>query len=254
MHIAVRSALAGLVLSVAASASEAQSVQSGRFTVTPVFGTIRWDKASALANKQANESGVFTENKITLTYGLSADYQVRPQIGVGFYLEAARPETRGDYFPSLLLTFPASAELRVVSQRVTVLMYGIQGSVGHDFGRIRPYISGGGGAVTVHTDPQQSDRNQSFTHPQVQIGGGLGFRIGARTALRLDVRDFVFTDWDRDELYPVNRDFQNNLFPAANGNAPPEKDTVHNFRIALGFSFVPRATTAGTEPDETPEE
>ncbi|MBA3557273.1 MAG: outer membrane beta-barrel protein [Gemmatimonadaceae bacterium] len=254
MRTVVRSALAGLVLGIATPAAGAQSFQAGKFTVTPVFGTIRWDDASALANKQANESGVFTDNKITLTYGLTADYQIRQQFGVGFYLEAARPETRGDYFPSLLLTFPASAELRVVSQRVTVLMYGIQGSVGHDFGRIRPYISGGGGAVTVNADPQQSDRNASFTHPQFQIGGGLGFRIGSRTALRLDLRDYVFTDWDRDQLYPVNRDFQNTLFPAANGNPPPEKDTVHNFRIALGFSFVPRASTEGNEPDESPEE
>ncbi|MFN2398430.1 MAG: outer membrane beta-barrel protein [Gemmatimonadaceae bacterium] len=254
MRIAVL-ALAGISMAAAANDVQAQALQSGRFTVTPIIGTIRWDDASALANKEANSSGAFTETKITPTVGMQADYHIRPQIGVGFYFEAARPTTRGDYFPSVLFNFGASlpAELRVVSQRVTVMMYGVQGTLGFGLGRLNPYVSGGGGAVTVNTDPQQSDGNNSYTTGQFQLGGGLGFQLGANTALRIDVRDFVFTSWDRNQLNPVRAAFQNTLFPSANGNPPEEKSTVHNLRIGIGFSFVPRR--GGTaDPDDSEQE
>src|SRR5215207_6147215 len=61
----------------------------GRFSVTPVIGTMFWDDASALSNKKADESGVYSDRQFTPTVGLSAEYRVVPQIGVGFYFEAA---------------------------------------------------------------------------------------------------------------------------------------------------------------------
>lgn len=256
MRKAVITALAGISLAGIAGDVQAQAMQAGRFTVTPVVGVIRWDNASALANKEANSSGEFNKTVITPTIGMTADYHITPQLGAGFYFEAARATTRGDYFPSVLFNFGASlpAELRVVSQRVTVLMYGVQGTLGFSVGRLSPYVSGGGGAVTINTDPQQSNDNSSYTTGQFQLGGGLGFRIGAgNTGVRIDVRDFVFTSFDREELNLVNPRFQNTLFPSANGSPPEEKSTVHNIRIGIGFSFVPRR--GGSEaPDETEQE
>lgn len=246
MRIAVMTALAGVAFVLAAQDVAAQGLTAGRFTVTPVVGTIRWDDASALANKEADDNGEFTKNVFTPTVGLSAEYLVARQVGLGFYFEAARPQTRGDYFPTLLLNFPNNAQLRTISQRVTLLMYGVQGTVNLPVGRVNPYLSGGAGLVTINGDPQQNDRNASFTNGQFQIGGGVGFHVSGSTSLRLDVRDFVFTGWDRDELYPVNPSFQNTLFPSANGNPPAEKSTVHNIRLAIGFSYVPQqAVPAG---------
>ena len=247
MRIAVISAVAGVVVALAAQQVAAQGLTAGRFTVTPVVGTIRWDDASALANKKADESGDFTENVFTPTVGLSADYLVARQVGIGLYFEAARPQTRGDYFPSLLLNFPNNAQLRTISQRVTVLMYGVQGTLNIPAGRLNPYVSGGAGLVTINGDPQQNDRNASFTNGQFQVGGGIGYHVSGSTSIRLDVRDFVFTGFDRDELYPVNLRFQNTLFPSANGNPPAEKSTVHNIRIALGFSYVPQTAAPADE-------
>lgn len=243
MRIAVAAMLAGVGFVLAIDGIAAQGLATGRFTITPVVGTIRFDEASALANKKANDDGAFTENVFTPTVGLSADYKLARQLGLGFYFEAARPQTRGDYFPSLLLNFGQNAQLRTISQRVTLMMYGLQGTGTFGVGRLQPFVSGGVGFVTVNGDPQQNDGNASFTNGQFQFGGGLGYAVSGNTTVRLDVRDFVFTGWERDELYPVNTDFQNTLFPSANGNPPTEKSTVHNLRFAIGFSYVPQRAT-----------
>jgi opacity protein-like surface antigen len=250
MRIAVASALAGVAFVLATDSVVAQALTSGRFTVTPLVGTIRFDDASALANKKADADGEFTENVFTPTIGLSADYKVTRQVGLGFYFEAARPQTRGDYFPSLLLNFGPNAELRTISQRVTLMMYGLQGMATFGVGALQPYVAGGAGFVTINGDPQQNDRNESFTNTQFQFGGGIGYAVSGNTTLRLDVRDFVFTSWDRNELYPVNPDFQNTLFPSANGNPPADKSTVHNIRIGLGFSYVPRSVSPADEGNQ----
>jgi opacity protein-like surface antigen len=228
----------------------------GRFSVTPVLGYMHWDNASALANKKADGQGGFTKTATTdnLTFGLSADYHVVPALGVGFYFEAARPTTRGDYFPSALFNFGANlpAELSVVSQRVTVLMYGVEGTFRFGVGRLQPYVGAGAGAVTVNADPQQSNANASFTHPSFQVGGGLGWRTSENTALTLDVRDYVFTSWNREQLNAVDPSFQNTIFPAANGNPPAAKSTLNNIRLALGFTFVPKR--GGDAPVNTGEQ
>jgi hypothetical protein len=250
MRTAVLTALAGVAFVLATDSVAGQGLTAGRFTVTPSIGTIRWDDASALANKKADENGEFTKNVFTPTVGLSADYLVARQVGLGFYFEASRPQTRGDYFPTLLLNFPNNAQLRTISQRVTVLMYGAQATLQLPTGRLNPYLSGGAGLVTISGDPQQNDRNSSFTNGQFQVGGGLGFHVSGSTSLRIDVRDFVFTGFDRDELYPVNPSFQNTLFPSANGNPPAEKSTVHNIRVAIGFSYVPQSASPADEGNQ----
>ena len=255
--VGVRTALLGLVgaavLGLGAREARAQATVAGRFTVTPLIGTIHWDNSSALANKKAGDDGTFNKTAITPTIGLQADYQVLKQVGVGFYFEAARPTTRGDYFPAVLFTFGGGTitELHTVSQRVTVLMYGVEGTFNFEAGRVQPYVSGGGGAVTVTMDPQQTDANSAFTKGQFQLGGGLGFRVGTQSTVKLDARDYVFTSWDRNKLYPVVPDFQNTTFPSANPAPPAAKSTVHNFRISLGFSYVPRRGGDTGEPGET---
>jgi hypothetical protein len=119
-------------------------------------------------------------------------------------------------------------------------------------------VTGGVGAVTVNTDPQQQGSNRSFTEGQFQLGGGLGWRLGTTTALRVELRDFVFTGWDRDRLNVVSTDpnacggpCPNTTFLAANGNPPEKKSTVHNLRLAIGFSYVPQGTAGGGTVNNT---
>jgi len=51
----------------------------------------------------------------------------------------------------------------------------------------------------------------------------------------------------------VNPSFQNTLFPSANANPPAAKNTVHNFQIALGLSFVPKRSTEPGSSDQPQE-
>jgi hypothetical protein len=256
MRYAVRAALTGCALSYAVAAGAQQS-SVRNFTVTPVVGLIHWDDASALANKSAAGDGRFTKRDYNPTVGLSAEYSVVPMLGVGFYFEASRPMTRGDYFPSAFFDYGTRADVYVVSQRVTVRMYGVQATLGTDVSRLHPYVTGGVGAVTLTLDPQQNDANKQYSTGQFQLGGGLGYRVGRSVSVTADVRDFVFTSWDRDELNPVRPAFQNTRLPAVNANPPAEKNTVHNIRLAIGFSFVPRGNAeeppvTGTSPTTTP--
>ena len=257
-----RAAFAAALLALAAAGLEAQTADSvgaaRRFSVTPSVGAIHWDNSSALANKTADAAGTFNKTTITPTAGLTAVYNVWRNAGVGFYFEAARPTTRGDYFPALLLQFGNTVELRNVSQRVTVMMYGLQGQYGFDIGRIAPFIQGGIGAVTVNTDPQQNTGNKSFSNSAAHVGGGLAFSVG-QGRVSLDVRDHMFFSWKRDKLNPVGVANQNTLFPSANGNPPAAKGSLHNLRVSLGFTFTPRlgtsegseeGTTTGSAPEE----
>jgi opacity protein-like surface antigen len=254
MHNAVRAAVIGALAVVVAADAGAQRAEARRFSVTPMIGSIVYDWSSGLSTRNPNDDGVFDEKKINPTLGVAANYAILEQVGVGFYFEASRPTTRGDYFPALLLKFGNDVVLRTVSQRVTVLMYGIQGQAGMNFGRFMPYVGGGVGAVTVNMDPQQNDGNAAFSNSSGQIGGGLGFRMG-RGMLTIDARDFMIFGWNRDELYPVREfvgtstGYQNVSFPAINVSPPEKKKTIHNGRIAIGFSFVPSLGAINTEND-----
>jgi len=228
-----------------------------RFTVTPHVGTIHWDESSALANKVADDDGSFTKSVVTPMVGISAIYNVLRQVGLGAYFDAARAETRGDYFPTVLFKYGSDIDLNVVSQRVTVLLYGLQGQFQIPLGRFEPYVAGGFGGSTIFTDAQQNDGNRRINSTSAQVGGGLGYQVGGGRIV-LDVRDYVLFDWDRDKLNPAtNPAFQNTTLPSVNPTPPEEKSTIHNFRIALGFSFVPRflggGTTESGDDDDQPE-
>ena len=239
---------AALMATFAGTTMHAQARTDRRFTVTPSAGIMYWDESSALAVKQPADDGRFTKTLYSPTVGIAADYAVATPLSVGLYLHAARPTTRGDYFPAVLFDYGARTEVYAVSQRVTTLMYGVQGTVDVDIGMMAPFISAGVGATRVTLDPEQMNGNRNFTSGHFQIGGGLGFRIGSRTLLKADVRDMVFVKWDRDRLNPVQPNFQNTRLPAINGFVPPKESTIHNWRFALGFSFVPRSG----EEDITP--
>lgn len=227
-----------------------------RFTVTPHVGTMRWDESSALANKAADDDGAFTKSIVTPMFGISAIYNVLRQVGFGAYIDAGRAETRGDYFPTVAFQYGNEIDLNVVSQRVTVLLYGLQGQLQLPVGRFEPYVGGGFGGVTLFGDAQQNDGNRRINATSAQFGGGLALNVGGGRIV-LDARDYVFFDWDRDELNPsTNVAFQNTTLPSVNATPPEKKSTVNNFRIALGFSFVPRfggSASGDDDDDDQPE-
>ena len=67
------------------------------------------------------------------------------------------------------------------------------------------------------------------------------------------MRDLIFTDYNRNRLYPTDGRFRNFQFPTEFQTAPAPKSTVHNVMISLGFQYAPRfggqASGAGPEED-----
>ncbi len=248
MQKATYVALAGLMVA-AASVAGAQASAARKFTVTPDIGVFTWDNASALANKKANAAGQFTQSSLTASAGLTASYNVWERVGIGFYFNASRPTTRGDYFPALLLKYGNDIQLRTVSQRLSVLMYGVQANYGFSFGRLEPFLTGGLGGATTSADPQQNDGNKRFTNSSVMLGGGVGYRFAGGVAT-LNVANYSVLSWKRDKLNPVDPSFANNLFPTANGTAPADKSTINNIRVSLGFRFVPKLGGTSTTEDQ----
>lgn len=250
MRTAVSTALAALLLVAATEAraqqTTAQPSASQHFSVTPSLGVMHWDNASALANKEADASGSFSKSVMTPMIGLTANYNVWNGLGLGFYFDAARPTTRGDYFPAALLKYGSDVRLENVSQRVTTLLYGLQARYGFAIGSLTPYVSGGFGAMSTYTDPQQNTGNVIFHNSSSQLGGGLSYQLGGGS-ITLDLRNYTVFHWDRNKLNPVAPAEQNTTFPTANGNPPAPKSTINNLRFSIGFSFVPRvSTTEGT--------
>lgn len=249
MYRECRSILGATALAVVAATSvSAQAAVPRQFTVTPSAGIMYWDPSSGLAVKKPASDGQYTDTRYNPTVGIAADYAIAAPMSVGVYLHAARPTTRGDYFPAVLFDYGARTEVYAVSQRITTLMYGVQGSIDMEVGRVAPFLSIGAGATRVTLDPQQTNGNHTFTNSHFQFGGGMGFRVGQHAILKADIRDLVFMNWDRDRLNPVQASFQNTRLPAVNSTPPAEKSTIHNWRFALGLSFVPRRGDEGNAP------
>lgn len=219
------------------STASAVAQEAGRFKVIPLFGVVRYDRTSALSSIDKGFSA-----KMWPTAGLSAMYGVRSGVRVGGYLEAARPETSPDYYRYALLRTTGTYQLYAITQRVVVLQYGLAAQVDIPFARrLGPYLRGGVGAHSVYQDVQRSNTTKAVTGTEFSLGGGFNYSVSDAVAVRLELTDFMWSNWDRDELNTVSPAFQNTTFPEDN---PPGVDwgkpsLIHNMRLAIGFQFTP---------------
>jgi len=224
-------------LGVASGAAAQAAPAAGRFQVTPMIGVMRYDRTTALSS---TESGLST--KLYPTAGLLAAYTLRPNIQVGAYLEAARPETDPQYYPYALIQTTGSIQLFEITQRVVVLSYGLAATVTLPvMPRLGPYLRGGVGLHTVFPDVQRAQSTETISGTELMLGGGLKYAVSDAVGIRLELTDFMWNNWDRDELNPVDPAFQNTIFPEDNpsGITWPKPGLVHNLRFALGFTFTP---------------
>jgi len=224
---------AGAVAAQAAPAAPA----AGRFQVTPMIGVMRYDRTTALSS---TESGLST--KLYPTAGLLAAYTLRPNIQVGAYLEAARPETDPQYYPYALIQTTGSIQLFEITQRVVVLSYGLAATVTLPVApRLGPYLRAGVGLHTVFPDVQRAQSTETISGSELMLGAGFKYAVSDAVGIRLELTDFMWNNWDRDDLNPVAPAFQNTIFPEDNpsGISWPKPGLVHNMRFALGFTFTP---------------
>jgi len=224
--VAVLLAVTGL------GATGLQAQDADRFRIIPVVGAIRFDKTSALSATEGT--------KLWASGGLSADYAVTPSIRAGLYLEYQRPTASADYYPYALFRTGSSYTLNGVSQVVSVLSYGLQASYNLP-SRLGPFVRGGIGRHAVYADVQAQNSTQHVNGTQFLLGAGVNYAVTDAVGVRLELADFMWSNWDRDDLNPVAPAYQNTTFPEENpsGITLDKPSLIHNLRLAVGFSFTP---------------
>jgi opacity protein-like surface antigen len=218
------------LLALGATTSAAQ--EATRFRIVPVVGLMRFDKTSGL---NALDGG-----KYWASGGLSAAYAVTEGFRAGLYLEYQRPTTSPDFYPYALFRTGSNFELFGVSQVVGILSYGVD--VAYQLpSRWGPYVKAGIGRHAVYGDVQVNNSTAHVEGTQFVVGGGLNYAATGSIALRLELVDFMWNDWDRDLLNPVDPAFQNTTFPEDNpaGITYSKPSLIHNMRLGLGVSFTP---------------
>ncbi len=199
-----------------------------QFSVAPRLSWISFDGSSALDD--------------AAMLGLDALYFVGSSgLALGFTVDVSRPETLGDFFTPIRLDFGPESELRFVGVRTTLMQYGATTMyrVGGLGSRFAPFVAAGLGGHVIYPDNQQAEGFETVTGFNASFGGGLEFSVGEAAGFRLEVRDFVYFSWDREELNVVDESVRDDRFPEQHGNPPDAEGTIHNWRFSLSFVFVP---------------
>lgn len=217
-------ALAALVAT--ADRAEPQAVAK-QFQVVPAAGWTTHDNASAL------DAAPFL--------GVDASYFLTRNLAFGLQFYAARPVTKGEDLPLALMDFGDTTFIYAVSQHVTTVGAGVQLQYHIPFNQIEAFALGGAGVYQIYLDPRRTQDVSRHSGPTVTLGGGLSYAVSEAVGVRIEARDMIWMDYDRSVLDATERTpyVRNNRFPDLIAAPPEAKDVVHNFRFALGFSFIP---------------
>ncbi len=228
-----------------------QAQRKGQWNVTPRLGLVFWDDAAAIQDPvlgssecdfpQFDQTCVSVAN--SLMAGISAMYNFTERFAVGLSFDVARPVTNGAYFPAASMVIAGQDQLTFVNQRLTILQYQVQGDWAPDW-RLAPVVLAAIGGYTVYPDPPKADFASvtgfnTRADLMYSIGVGVDWNLGASGGLRLTLVDMIYTGWDRDQLNPVAPQFQTTVWPDLVPAPPAAASTLHNFNLALAFTFVP---------------
>jgi hypothetical protein len=219
-------ALAGALALAVATPARAQVPH--RFQVGPRLGWLTYAEQSGIKN-----SGLV---------GIDAMYFLNRNLGVGFSLDFARPQTDGAFFPAEF-TFGDTTFIYQASYPITVFQYQLMGIYTLGSGRLSPYLIGGLGQYRLFIDPQAAAAQRQVAHTLATVGGGINVRLGSNAGLRFEVRDFVYTGFDLNEVNQVNSRFNPRRFPdlapVPNDQCYQETCRLNNLQFAFGFTFIP---------------
>jgi hypothetical protein len=197
-----------------------------QFTVTPRGGFQMYD----------NSSGIDDAPYI----GVDAAYAISPYLSIGTGLTVSRPQTIGEYFISQL-TFGDTTLYMAVEQPLMMIDVALNAQARFPGERLTPFVNGGIGYYVLDLDPQVAGRPERSGGISGNVGAGLLFRLGEQVGIQLEVRDLIFTGFERDDLNPVSAAFGNTRYPEDFAPPPEAKETTHNISFGIGFSFVPRS-------------
>lgn len=229
--------LASGVLAVAALPALALGQQQqGSWGVDVIGGMQGYDSSSGL------NSGAFV--------GVAALYQVTNHIAIGPSLQYTRNSSDETFFTGVLDFGADSARVYQVGQTINSLHYSLDGRF--DFlpaQDLDPYVTGGVGGYTMYLETQAIDGHERASDLMFQAGGGIRWNISNGAGIELDVRDVIYTGYNRDVLNPIRPVHWNCTepgnpssgcrFPDAETQTPDKKDTIHNLRFAIGLTFIP---------------
>lgn len=217
----------------------AAQYQAGQWRATPIFAVNTYDDA--------------TPFQTTTFIGGDISYSVTNNISLGLSVGFSRPEVDGSYFPLAFFELAAdTAFLFEAGYQATEVDYAAMLTLGLPLQRFYAYAMGGAGATTYFLDQQtfrdvvQLTDTKSLTYLLVPLGAGVSYSVSSLIGVRLEFRDDILMDFDRDEFNPIAEgefrntcEVENFCIIEANGDPPEAKDTVHNFRFAIGFEFTP---------------
>lgn len=186
--------------------------------------------------------------------GLETMYNITRWLSVGPSLAISRAQTNEADFPAAL-TAGDTTFLFQAKQGVTLLDAGLAAHIRlPELGRFAPYALGGVGYYTMYLDPQTNDADTRYGRASFQLGGGADIRLTQRSGIRIELRDLMMYDYDRERLNPVGPRFNgyqrfDSLFPARTESY--KGATYHNLQIAIGFTFRPSigGEAGGAEED-----
>ena len=216
-----------LVLGVAALAltagTAAAQAGGGQFRVDPRVGYTMYKDATGL------RPGV--------NFGINAVFFATNNIGVGVLLDYARPQTDSSYFPAEL-SFGDTTFVYAVQQPVTITQFHLMGEF--RFGnRLQPFLSASAGGYRINLDAQAAAGVVDFTQWGASVGGGVSFQASEFAGVRLEVRDFMFFSYDRDNLNVTRNRFTPARYPNVLPQQAPFSGSAHNIQFALAFTFTP---------------
>jgi outer membrane protein W len=215
--------------------AQAQTADDGDWEINLVGGTMLYAESSTL------ETGA--------SIGLEALYRLNPRISFGPSIDYVRTNTDGTFYIAVMDY--GISEFRVYEVGQTVAAFQYNASLRVDLlpgGTLNPYLVGGGGMYSIYLSGEANDGATRITNPMAQIGGGVEYAITEATGIRLDVRDMVYTSWDREVLNPIRMAHRNcselsgcRVPSAERSNPVDHQDTIHNIRVSLGFTYIPGA-------------
>ena len=210
------------------SAAPAAAQEPGRFQVAPLVGGVVFAEESALENAPF--------------LGLDASYFVTRNFAIGLTGLTARVKTDGSFFPLVLMDFGDTTYVYSVAQQTTLVSAGAHVQAHLPMDRIDLYATAGGGVYRFYMDPRRTQTVTRSTGGTLLLGGGVSYNINPRVGVRLDARDMMLLSYDRNDFDATVDYVRNDRIPDIAAAPPEAKETVHNLRFALGFSFIPGAS------------
>jgi hypothetical protein len=217
----------------AVSPARAQDVPLRQYNLLVVGGFTKFDESSGLLNDVYG--------------GVEANYNLTTHLAIGGFMLASRPTTDRTMFPLVRMAFIDTVLHYLVSQQVTLLEFGLQGVARLPVGRFTLLGNAGTGLYLIDLDPQRADKPgipgeqvKRMTGRSYLVGGGVSMALGRTGGVRLQVRDFIYTGYDREVLSLSEPLLAAENIPHPRSDVPEPRSTIHSLRYELSFSFNPR--------------